>query len=179
MAAQKMKKSHVRILSRHWGETWHHYRHSKTLLPVDRLLLNYLMPGHTLAWNSLGARYSDHIPNLTIYESLMEIEPDIQKEFDNMLVLNVFELRYYTVTEIVEVLLSLCANLKPGGRLIFGYNLIFLHWNRIAITVDEITESLISAIINSCKMILKQSVIRPFRTDSTHGSSILFFEKIK
>jgi len=161
----------------HWDAVWYHYRTKKNLLPKDQIVVKLLLPGKTLAWNSLGCRYQSHIPNLTIYEQNMDICPDIDEKFDNILVLNSFEIRYGSIQEHALELGMLCKHLNTGGRLIFGVNSIFINWNRTAISVEEMFEQFVLIMKNQYQMTLKQKILRPFNTDSLNGDCFLIFDK--
>jgi hypothetical protein len=172
-----MKKFNVRSMVNHWDAVWYHYRNKKNLLPKDQIVVKLLLPGKTLAWNSLGCRYHSHIPDLTIYEKNMDICPSISEKFDNILVLNSFELRYNNIEEYALALGNLCNHLSDNGRLMFGVNSIFINWNRTAINAEQMFEQFVLIMKNQYQMSLKQKILRPFNTDSLNGDCFLIFDK--
>ena len=172
-----MRKSKVRSIINHWDAVWYHYRREKNLLPKDRIVTKFLLPGTTLAWNSLGGRYQSHIPNLTVYEQSLDICPAVDKNYNNILVLNCFDLRYSNIQEYAVALGNLCNYLEPNGRLVFGVNSIFINWNRTAASIEQTFEQLASSMKNSYQMSLVHQVLRPFNTDSLNGDCFLIFDK--
>ena len=172
-----MKKSKIRSIINHWDAVWYHYRNKKNLLPKDRILTKFLLPGKTLAWNSLGCRYYSHITDLTVHEQLLDVCPVLTEKFDNILVLNSFELRYSNIEEYLLTLGNLCNHLSTNGRLIFGVNSIFINWNRTAISAEQMFEQFVSIMKNQYQMSLKQKILRPFNTDSLNGDCFLIFDK--
>jgi hypothetical protein len=172
-----MKKSKVRSLINHWHTVWYHYRTKKNLLLKDQIIVKFLLPGYTLAWNSLGCRYHSHIADLTVYEQMLDVCPDLDKKFDNILVLNSFELRYSSIEEYASALGNLCNHLSSKGRLVFGVNSIFINWNRTAISTEQMFEQFILIMKNQHQMDLKQKILRPFNTDSLNGDCFLIFDK--
>lgn len=161
----------------HWDAVWYHYRTKKNLLPKDQIVVKLLLPGKTLAWNSLGYRYHLHIPDLTVYEQLLDICPNFIEKFDNILVLNTFELRYTNIEEHAIVLGRLCNHLTTNGRLMFGVNSIFINWNRTAISAEQMFEQFLLIMQNQYHMSLKHKTLRPFNTDSLNGDCFLIFDK--
>jgi hypothetical protein len=172
-----MKKSNVRTLTNHWDAVWYHYRTEKNLLPKDQMITKFVLPGKTLAWNSLGCRYLAHIPELTVYEQMLDVCPRLDEKFNNVLVLNALELRYTSIQEHAKELGKLCNHLHDNGRLIFGVNSIFINWNRTAIGVDQMFEQFVLIMKQQYQMILKHKVIRPFETASLNGDCFLIFDK--
>jgi hypothetical protein len=161
----------------HWDAVWYHYRHSDQLLPRDRIVTKFIIPGTTLAWNSFGARFQNWIPNLTIHENLLDQRPDAVNSFNNILALNVFELRYNSIAEYAHQLGHLCDNLLPGGRLILGINSIFINWNRTALSPEQAFAQLTLHMANNYQMQLTYQMLRPFITNSLNGDCFLIFDK--
>jgi hypothetical protein len=172
-----MKKSKVRPMINHWDAVWYHYRNKKNLLPKDQIVTKFLVPGKTLAWNSLGCRYYSHITDLTVYEQLLDVCPDFTEKFNNILVLNSFELRYGNIQEYAMALGNLCNHLTTNGRLMFGVNSIFINWNRTAISAEQMFEQFVLIMKNQYHMSLKHKILRPFETDSLNGDCFLIFDK--
>ena len=161
----------------HWDAVWYHYRHSDQLLPRDRIVTKFIIPGTTLAWNSFGARFQNWIPNLTIHEDLLEQQPGAVNLFNNILALNVFELRYNSIPEYAQQLGKLCDNLSPGGRLILGVNSIFINWNRVALSPKQAFDQLTLHLANDYQMQLTHQMLQPFKTNSLNGDCFLIFDK--
>jgi hypothetical protein len=172
-----MKKTKLRHLISHWHSVWHHYRHNSDLLSVDRLIIKALRPGHSLVWNSLGFRYQAWVPQLTVYEELLDHTPLIEQQFDNILVLNVFQIRYGTILEHTTALGNLCQHLKSGGRLIFGVNSIFINWNRTAQTLNQTLDILIRTMADDYGLILTHKIVNEFQTDAAKGDCFFIFDK--
>jgi hypothetical protein len=172
-----MKKYKVRSMINHWDAVWYHYRTNKNLLPKDQIVVKLLLPGKTLAWDSLGCRYHSHIPNLTVYEPLLDICPDFIEKFDNILVLNSFVLRYSNIEEYALELGNLCNHLSTDGRLMLGVNSIFINWNRTATSAGEMFEQFALIMKNQYQMSLTHKILQPFNTDSLNGDCFLIFDK--
>lgn len=163
----------------HWDSVWYHYRNTNELLTKDRIVVKCVLPGSTLAWNSCGARYQNWISNLTIHEDLLDQRPTISQPFNNILVLNAFELRYCSVEKYTQLLGKLCANLAVQGRLIFGVNSIFIDWNRTAINIHQMFDNLILRMKDEHQMQLTSQVLRPFKTDALNGDCFFIFNKLQ
>ena len=161
----------------HWDAVWYHYRHNDQLLPQDRIVCKFVIPGTTLAWNSFGARFKNWIPNLTIHEDLLEQQPGTVNLFNNILALNVFELRYNSIPGYAQQLGKLCDNLLSGGRLILGVNSIFINWNRLALSPKQAFDQLTLHLANDYQMQLTYQMLRPFKTNSLNGDCFLIFDK--
>lgn len=161
----------------HWDAVWYHYRHSDKLLPRDQIVTKFITPGTTLAWNSFGARFQNWIPNLTIHENLLGQQSSTVNLFNNILVLNVFELRYNSIPEYVQQIGKLCNNLLPGGRLILGVNCIFINWNRVALNPDQAFNQLALNLAKDYQMKLTHQMLHPFKTNSLNGDCFLIFDK--
>jgi hypothetical protein len=172
-----MKKINVRHLMSHWDSVWHHYRHRTELLPTDQMIVKAINPGNTLAWNCLGFRYQTRVPKLTVYEDMMELTPNLSEQFDNILALNVFQIRYSTIIEYAETLANLCQYLRSNGRLIFGVNSIFINWNRTAQTLPEALDELILLMKNDHGMSLTHKIVHEFQTDAVKGDCFFIFDK--
>jgi len=174
-----LKKENIRVLISHWNEVWWHYRNfPNVLLNKDRLVKKLLVPGNTLAWNSLGMRYLNHIDNLTIYDELMSL-PDnyTDKKFNNILILNALQLRYITIKEYCEKIIPLTQLLMKSGRMQIGFNSSFLHWNRVAHDIDHEIDQF-KNILADHGLVLKNQIIKPFKTAALNGDCILIFDKL-
>ena len=163
----------------HWDAVWKHYRGSKELLPKDRIITKLVLPGHTLAWNSFGNRYTDWIPNLTVYEDLLNLHPTLSKKFSTILALNVHQLRYQSINEYADSLGELCKYLEPGGRLLFGVNSIFVNWNRTAFDVNSAFDKLSQRMLENHNMKLTKQALKPFVTNSLNGDCFMIFDQQK
>jgi hypothetical protein len=172
-----MKKSNIRTMVTHWDTVWFHYRANKNLLPKDKIVTKFVRPGKTLAWDSLGFRYKSHIADLTVYEQLLDICPDLNDKFTNILVLNSFNLRYNSIEEYAHILGNLCNHLELNGRLVFGVNSIFINWNRTAVSVEQLFEQFASIMLIEYSMHLKHQVLTPFTTAALNGDCFLIFDK--
>lgn len=172
-----MNKTQLRILINHWDWVWYHYRSDRQLLTKDKLVLKLLKPGPTLAWNSLGLRYQPWCSDLVIHEDLLNQTPTLSAPFMNIMVLNVFEMRYQTVTEIGQQLITLCNNLLPMGRLIFGINSIFINWNRTAYSLTEVMDTLVTHLEDCGRLKMTYKMLQPFETDALNGDCFFIFDK--
>jgi len=174
-----LKKENIRVLISHWNEVWWHYRNSpNNLLNKDKLVKKLLIPGSTLAWNSLGIRYHNHIDNLTIYDELLDqTENYNNKKFNNILVLNALQLRYITVDEYCEKIIPLSHLLSKSGRMQIGFNSSFLHWNRVAYDIDHEIDRF-KNILSQHQLVLKNQIIKPFKTAALNGDCTLIFDKL-
>ena len=172
-----MNRAKLRSMINHWDAVWYHYRHNDQLLPRDRIVCEFIIPGTTLAWNSFGSRFKNWIPNLTIHENLLDQRPNAVHLFNNILVLNVFELRYNSIAEYAQQLGHLCNSLLPGGRLILGINSIFINWNRLALSPEQAFDQLTLHLANDYQMQLTYQMLQPFKTNSLNGDCFLIFDK--
>jgi hypothetical protein len=172
-----MKKNKIRSMINHWDAVWYHYRTKTDLLPKDTIVTKFLLPGKTLAWNSLGCRYRPYITDLTVHEQLMDVCPVLNSKFNNILVLNSFELRYSKIQDYATALGNLSNHLDTTGRLMFGVNSIFINWNRTAVGIEQIFEQLASIMKDQYQLSLKHKILRPFETNSLNGDCFLIFDR--
>lgn len=172
-----MKKTNLRNLISHWHSVWHHYRNQTDLLPTDQIIIKAIKPGNTLVWNCLGFRYQGWIPELTVYDDMLDLTPTLSQQFDNILAMNVFQTRYSTISEYATALGNLCQHLRSGGRLIFGVNSIFINWNRPAQTLKEALDELILLMKNDHGLSLTHKIVREFQTDAVKGDCFFIFDK--
>lgn len=174
-----MNKKNIRSMIGHWNWVYWHYRKSDSILPKDYAVTKMFKNGPVLVWNSLGYRYRNHCNDLTIVDYMFDISPDIsQKMFDTIVVLNCYQFRYSNINEIEEKLGSLCLHLNTNGRLIFGFNSIFLHWNRCYQSFDSVVAEFKQLMYNKHQLQSTHTICKPFKTDALMGDCLLTFNKI-
>ena len=120
-----MQKNLIRSLKSNYGYRWeilrHNQKHTEKIGSVhDAVILHYIVPGSTLAFEFVSHQYQGIIPNLAIDQ------PGI---YDNVLMLNTLSTRYQSLPELREIVIKAAQQCRH--RLIVGFNFQFIKFNRL------------------------------------------------
>jgi hypothetical protein len=120
-----MQKNLIRSLKSNYGYRWqilrHNQKHTEKIGSVhDAVILKYLVPGSTLAFDYVSHQYQGIIPELAI---------DQPGVYDNVLMLNTLATRYQSLPELREIVIKTAQQCRR--RLIVGFNFQFVQFNRL------------------------------------------------
>jgi hypothetical protein len=120
-----MQKSLIRSLKNHYGYRWeilrHNQKHTEKINSAhDAVIMQYLVPGSTLAFEFVARQYQGIIPNLAI---------DQPGVYDNVLMLNTQTTKYRSLPELGEIVAKAAQQCRY--RLIVGFNFQFVKFNRL------------------------------------------------
>ena len=120
-----MQKNLIRSLKSNYGYRWeilrHNQKHTEKIGSIhDAVILQYLVPGSTLAFEFVAYQYKGIIPDLVI---------DQPGVYDNVLMLNTLATRYKSLSELREIVIKAAQQCRH--RLIVGFNFQFIKFNRL------------------------------------------------
>jgi hypothetical protein len=136
-----MNKTQVRNLKNHYGSRWTAYRHNqknqdKILLLEDRFVVSNCLPGAILAVDCLGE----------VYQIILDVDTvSTGRKYNTILMLNNIKFKYLTLPALVELI-----NLQAGTakRLIININLMFLIYDRVNQSIDNVSKYIIQHLID-------------------------------
>lgn len=120
-----MQKNLIRSLKNNYGYRWeilrHNQKHTEKIGSVhDAVIMRYLVPGSTLAFEFVAHQYQGIIPDLAV---------DQPGVYDNVLILNTLSMRYQSLPELRDQVIKKAQQCRH--RLIVGFNFQFVKFNRL------------------------------------------------
>lgn len=120
-----MQKNLIRSLKNNYGYRWeilrHNQKHTEKIGSVhDAVIMRYLVPGSTLAFEFVAHQYQGIIPDLAV---------DQPGVYDNVLMLNTLSMRYQSLPELRDQVIKKAQQCRH--RLIVGFNFQFVKFNRL------------------------------------------------
>jgi len=165
-----MQKNLIRSLKSNYGYRWeilrHNQKHTEKIGSIhDAVILQYLVPGSTLAFEFVAHQYQGIIPDLAI---------DQPGVYDNVLMLNTLSMRYQSLPELREIVIKAAQQCRH--RLIVGFNFQFIKFNRLRdnfytelqIWINQLATHDIQLVKNLTKCVTKTS---------PYGDCLFVFER--
>jgi hypothetical protein len=164
-----MDKTSIRLLKAHYGTRWAAAKYNKrntdkVLLIEDKVILSYLLPGKTLAFNCIGS----------IYNGIMPVDVSVQGTYTNLLLINNVEFKYKTPEELATIIKEYATSLENGGRILLNLNLMFIIYDRLNISIDTMLNGVIS-LLEGYTLFKKHVNIQ--RCTNGYGQIILILDK--
>jgi hypothetical protein len=165
-----MQKNLIRSLKNNYGYRWeilrHNQKHTEKIGSIhDAMIMRYLAPGSTLAFEFVAHQYQGIIPNLAI---------DQPGVYDNVLMLNTLSMRYRSLPELREMIIKTAPQCRH--RLIVGFNFQFVKFNRLR---DDFYIGLQTWInqLATHDVVLVKNLTRCVPKTSPYGDCLFVFER--